>query len=104
MTDRFIPPSVGSLRPFVDAGVLGLAEVHVVATLVESVLRSVPAGRRGDDVVDGSITDDVVLAAALAVRAPLHGHVRVDLTVGAAPVVPIETRTGSPAGSPAGSF
>ncbi len=25
MTDRFIPPSVGSLRPFVDAGVLGLS-------------------------------------------------------------------------------
>jgi len=104
VTDRFIPPSVGSLRPFVDAGVLGLAEVHVVATLVESVLRSVPAGRRGDDVVDGSITDDVVLAAALAVRAPLHGHVRVDLTEVAATVVPIESRSGSPAGSSAGSF
>lgn len=53
-----------ALLPFVDAGVLGAADVHVAAAL-----------RR---LVPGS-SDDAVLAAALAVRAPRLGHVCVDL-------------------------
>lgn len=56
------PPA--HLAPFVDAGVLTAADVHVAATLG----RLVPGAG-----------DDAVLAAALAVRAPRLGHVCVDL-------------------------
>ncbi|UDY34765.1 exodeoxyribonuclease V subunit alpha [Dermatobacter hominis] len=82
MTRRFLPASVECLRPFVDAGVLGMTEVHVVATFVE--------------VLDPGLAppDDVVLAAALAVRGPLHGHVRIDLTEVAGSVVPDERDDG----------
>ena len=53
------------LEPFFLAGVLGSSEVHVAAQL----------GR-----LAGALDEpDVVLAVALAVRAPLHGHVCVDL-------------------------
>lgn len=52
------------LRPFLDAGVLGPAEVHTAAGL----------GR-----LCGEPDPEVLLALALAVRAPLHGHVCVDL-------------------------
>ncbi len=54
----------GSLRPFNDAGVLIAADVHVALRL----------GRLG-----GEGDEAVLLAAALAVRAPRLGHVCVDL-------------------------
>jgi exodeoxyribonuclease V alpha subunit len=56
------PPA---LAPFVEAGVLGPADVHVATTLC----------RLGDD-----DRPEVQLAAALAVRAPRRRHVCVDLT------------------------
>jgi exodeoxyribonuclease V alpha subunit len=56
----------GRLRPFNDAGVLVAADVHVALRLA-----------RLAGVGDGE--DVVVLAAALAVRAPRLGHVCVDL-------------------------
>ena len=62
MTDRCVPPAVERLRPFLDAGVLGMAELQVVATF---------AAAAAPEVLD----DDVLLAAAVAVRGPLHGDV-----------------------------
>jgi len=53
------------LGPFFHAGVLSSLELHVVAQL----------GRRV-----GLLEPDVLLAAALAVRAPRFGHICVDLT------------------------
>ncbi len=79
MSDRYVPECVACLRPFVDAGVLGMTEVHVAATFVGAV-----------GAVGGALDDDVVLAAALAVRGPLHGHVRVDLSSVAGSVVAVE--------------
>lgn len=58
------PDVLRALGPFVDRRVLEPVDVHVTATL---------SARFGE-------TDpDVLLAAALAVRAPRHGHVCVDL-------------------------
>ena len=69
MTVRtYLPPEVEALDPFVQAGVVGPTEVHALATYV-AVARAT-----GSDV-----HPDVQLALALAVRAPLHGHVCVDL-------------------------
>jgi exodeoxyribonuclease V alpha subunit len=59
-----VPPGVTDLAPFVDAGVLGPADVHVAATLAR---------------VAGPLPTEVALGIALAVRAPGHGHVCVDL-------------------------
>lgn len=59
-----VPYEVASLEPFVRAGVLGAAEVHTAASFARQV---------------GGCGHEVLLAAALAVRAPLHGHVCVDL-------------------------
>ncbi|MEZ0285632.1 MAG: AAA family ATPase, partial [Thermoleophilia bacterium] len=53
-----------SLRPFVEAGILGAADVHVARALARIV-------DEGDDAA--------LLGAALAVRAPRLGHVCVDL-------------------------
>jgi exodeoxyribonuclease V alpha subunit len=64
----FVPPAVEGLRPFVEAGVLGPTELHAVASYVAA------AAAEGHEV-----PSSVVLACALAVRAPLHGHVCVDL-------------------------
>src|ERR687889_544508 len=55
----------GVLRQFNEAGVLAAADVHVALRL---------AGLAG-----GADDDDVLLAAALAVRGPRLGHVCVDL-------------------------
>ena len=67
-----IPGVVGFLEPFVTCGVFGATEVHAVATFARaSGEKSVP----------------VLLAAALAVRAPLLGHVCVELATVAATVV-----------------
>lgn len=62
--DIFVPPPVNDLEPFVRAGVLGEAEIHVACTLAS---------------VDRDAGAEVLLAAALAVRAPLHGSICVDL-------------------------
>lgn len=59
-----IPPEAASLRPFVDAGVLRVPEVQVAA----AVARSVPG-----------TPHEVLLAAALCVRALQLGHVCVAL-------------------------
>ncbi len=65
MTDQiFVPESVAALEEFARAGVLGEAEIHVATTF---------AG------VDQEAGFEALLAAALAVRAPLHGSVCVDL-------------------------
>jgi exodeoxyribonuclease V alpha subunit len=61
---RVFDPPV-ALAPFVDAGVLGPADVHVAVTLAR---------------LSGDARDEVLLAAALAVRAPRRRHVCVDLT------------------------
>lgn len=63
-----LPTSVEHLAPFVAAGVLDAAEVHLAATLAELDVPGAPAP-----------PPEVVLAAALAVRAPRHGSVCVDL-------------------------
>lgn len=62
--DLFVPPSVQELEPFVKAGVLGAAEINVACTFAAS---------------NSDATFEVLLAAALAVRAPLHGSICVDL-------------------------
>ena len=66
--DGTLPPALEAaeqrLRPFFEAGVLGPAELHVAARL----------GQLG-----GATEGDLLLALALAVRAPLHGHICVDL-------------------------
>lgn len=74
MTDVSTPAGVASLAPFVDAGVLGRVEVHAADMLVRS-------DRSHDDFATaaGAPIDLVALAAALAVWAPLHGHVCIDL-------------------------
>jgi len=56
--------SPAPLREFNDAGVLAAADVHVAVRLAR---------------LGGEEEDDVILAAALAVRAPRLGHVCVDL-------------------------
>ncbi len=55
----------GVLRPFNEAGVLAAADVHVATRLAA---------------LAGETDETVVLAAALAVRAPRLGHVHVDLS------------------------
>ena len=73
---RFIPAEVSELEPFVTAGVFGSTEVQAVTTFVRA------AASQGD-----AVTRDVIIAAALAVRAPMHGHVCVDLRTIASTVV-----------------
>jgi exodeoxyribonuclease V alpha subunit len=62
---RFALRAGGLLAEFNAAGVLGAADVHVARTLGE---------------LSGVTEEEVLLAAALAVRGPRLGHVRVDLT------------------------
>ncbi len=62
--ETFVPAPVNALEPFVRAGILGDAEIHVACTFAQVV-------------PDAGF--EVLLAAALAVRAPLHGSVCVDL-------------------------
>ncbi|MSV86135.1 MAG: exodeoxyribonuclease V subunit alpha, partial [Actinobacteria bacterium] len=73
---RFIPAEVSELKPFVTAGVFGSTEVQAVTTFVRA------AASQGD-----AVTREVIIAAALAVRAPMHGHVCVDLRTIASTVV-----------------
>ncbi len=73
MTSVHLPAELLALAPFVDAGVVGPTEVQVVITLARASGETDPA---------------VLLGAALATRAPLHGSVCVDLRHIAATVVP----------------
>ena len=62
--DLFVPASVLELEPFVRAGVLGAAEINVACTFAAAT---------------SGPSFEVLLAGALAVRAPLHGSICVDL-------------------------
>ena len=70
-----LPSRVSALAPFVDAGVVGPAEVHLADTLVRLAQRDDRRAGRAEQPVD----DLVVLAAAVAARAPRSGHVGVRL-------------------------
>lgn len=72
-----VPEAVKSLQEFYDAGVLSEADVHVTATLMRAT------GNTGASIAARQLQ----LAAALAVRAPSHGHVCVDLATVADTVV-----------------
>ena len=60
-----VPEVVQRLTPFVEAGVLGPTDVHSTAAFARAA---------------GESRHEVLLAAALAVRAPSHGHVCIDLS------------------------
>ncbi|HET7524067.1 MAG TPA: hypothetical protein VFJ79_07995, partial [Acidimicrobiales bacterium] len=60
----FVLGAPPALAEFNRAGVLASSDVHVAMRLAR---------------LGGERDDDVVLAAALAVRGPRHGHVRIDL-------------------------
>ena len=93
----FVPAEVESLRPWVDAGVLGAPEVHSAAV----VARHLGGG-------GGALWADerVVLGFALAVWAPLHGHACIDLATVARTVAdalrdcPADETDSAPAPSP----
>ena len=79
---RRVRRASGLLRSFNDAGVLGAADVHVALRLGRfggdgDGSKDGDGGGRGDG--DGDGDDLVLLAAALAVRAPRLGHVCTDL-------------------------
>ena len=59
-----LAPSLASLQPWVDAGVFGVAEIHATEVITRS---------------DPQATPLLHLGAALALWAPLHGHVCIDL-------------------------
>ena len=60
-----VPDEVAVLAPFVEAGVFGSFEVHLAATMVR---------------LQPDVGDDIILALAIAARAPRFGHVCVDLS------------------------
>ena len=70
-----VPSTVPELAPYVDAGVLGAAEVHLAETLVRLAEREDRRAGRAPAPVDPL----VLLAAAVAARAPRSGHVCVEL-------------------------
>lgn len=70
-----LPPRVAVLAPFVDAGVFTSYEVHLTATMAR---------------LEPSVTDEVIVALAVAARAPRFGHVCVELAEVARQVVPLE--------------
>ena len=76
----FIPEEASALSPFVEAGILGDTEIHFAATLGQLHSRLRPT--------EAAAPASVLLAAALAVRAPLHGSVCVDLSTVTATVTP----------------
>ena len=68
ITQPLVPtlaPSIASLQPWVDAGVFGVAELHATEVITRSDPQASPL---------------VHLGAALALWAPLHGHVCIDLS------------------------
>ena len=82
---RFPLAAPASLRPFVEAGILGAADVHVARALARLL-----------DERD----DAALLAAALAVRAPRLGHVCVDLAGVRETAVPSDDSAPEPVGLP----
>jgi exodeoxyribonuclease V alpha subunit len=76
-----VPEVVAVLAPFVEAGVFGPSEVHLAAT----VARLAPG-----------VTDEVLLALAVAARAPRTGHVCMALDEVARQVVPFDEDGDSP--------
>lgn len=81
MIDHLVPAEVAVLAPYVAAGVFGVVELQVVASFVHA-----EPGLRDDR--------DALVGLALAVRAPLHGHVRAELVdVGSTVVPDVEDRT-----------
>lgn len=71
--DLTLSPLVTDLAAFADAAVLGASEVHAAARLAR--------------LAGGPVPGQVLLALALAVRAPSAGHVCVDLTTDPARLV-----------------
>ncbi len=83
-----LAPSLSSLQPWVDAGVFGPAEVHGTQVITRgSVITSGNVITSGGVITSGTVItsgnviarDHIVLGAALALWAPLHGHVCIDL-------------------------
>jgi exodeoxyribonuclease V alpha subunit len=70
-----VPPAAAVLEPYVAAGVFGPTEVHLADLLVRLAARD---DRRAGRAV-GPVDDLVLLAAAVAARAPRSGHVGVEL-------------------------
>lgn len=70
-----VPPSAAVLEPYVAAGVFGPTEVHLADLLVRLAARDDRRAGRAPQPVD----DLVLLAAAVAARAPRSGHVGVEL-------------------------
>lgn len=93
---HLVPDHVRSLEPFALAGVFDLTEVHLAATLATA---------------DPDATHEVLLGAALAARAPLHGSVCVELDsirdtvvstlVEPADTVTVDSRIADPGGTDA---
>lgn len=71
MTDLVLPDGqrgpVACLQPWVDAKMFSATETEIVSGILELTA------------ADGGVDNDVVVALALAVRAPLHGSICVDL-------------------------
>ncbi|MGH9137273.1 MAG: exodeoxyribonuclease V subunit alpha [Acidimicrobiales bacterium] len=67
-----VPAEVSCLRPWVDASVLGPAEVHAAAVIAPHLA----ADDRGDDRGDA---ESVLLGFALAMGAPQRGHACIDI-------------------------
>jgi exodeoxyribonuclease V alpha subunit len=74
-TPPVVPPEVVSLVPFADAGVFDATEVHLAATVAR---------------LQPGLSDDEVLALALAARGPRLGHVCVELADAEALVVDLD--------------
>lgn len=68
-----LPPRVSVLAPYVATGVFGPYEVHLAATMAR---------------LEPGLTDEVILALAVAARAPRFGHVCMELGEVARRVVP----------------
>lgn len=70
-----VPASVRVLEPYVAAGVLGPAEVHLADTIARLAARDDRRAGRAPEPLD----DLVLLGAAVAARAPRSGHTCVEL-------------------------
>jgi exodeoxyribonuclease V alpha subunit len=82
-----LPPSVAALGPFVDAGVFGVAEVHLAETIARLRRRVEPADGGADPTLPPALSVEEVLALAVAARAPRLGHVGIELDGVAARIV-----------------
>ncbi|MDQ2679286.1 MAG: exodeoxyribonuclease V subunit alpha [Actinomycetota bacterium] len=80
-----VPASVSVLAPFVEARVFGAAEVHLATTVVRVASTVVPLDGGAPSsarsvAADGPISDEVILALAVAARGPRLGHVCIELS------------------------